>query len=167
MPIPLNEVVLGSLLASCILHGKLQLGKHLLQELIQIDPCNTDYHVLQSNMYTLAGRHDNADFLCQVLQKWGIKKVPGISSIHVNAQVHQFTLRDKSHPQTQEIYSMLDVMIQQLRFAGYVPNTASQAFSVSENQINDADEQEEKEHVLFSHSEKLAISFGLISTKPK
>ncbi|XP_043700411.1 pentatricopeptide repeat-containing protein At5g15340, mitochondrial [Telopea speciosissima] len=166
MPIPPNEVVLGSLLASCSLHGKLQLGEHLLQELIQIDPCNADYHVLLSNMYTLAGRRDNADFLRQVLKKRGIRKVPGISSIHVNAQVHQFTSGDKSHPRTQEIYSMLDVMIQRLRLAGYVPNTASQTFSVSDSQINDADEQEEKEQALFSHSEKLAISFGLISTKP-
>ncbi|KAJ4961491.1 hypothetical protein NE237_021401 [Protea cynaroides] len=166
MPIPPNEVVLGSLLASCSLHGKLQLGEHLLQELIQIDPFNVDYHVLLSNMYTMAGRCNKADFLRQVLKKRGIRKVPGISSIHVNGQVHQFSAGDKLHPQTQEIYVMLDAMIRQLRLAGYVPNTGSQTFSVSKSQINNADEQEEKEQALFSHSEKLAISFGLISTRP-
>ncbi|XP_042504215.1 pentatricopeptide repeat-containing protein At5g15340, mitochondrial [Macadamia integrifolia] len=166
MPIPPNEVVLGSLLASCSLHGKLQLGEHLLKELIQIDPFNVDYHVLLSNMYTLAGRCDKADFLRQVFKKRGIRKVPGISSIHVNGQVHQFSSGDKSHPRTQEIYAMLDVMILKLRLAGYVPDTASQTFSVSASQINDADEQEEKEQALFSHSEKLAIAFALISTKP-
>ncbi|PRQ53496.1 putative pentatricopeptide [Rosa chinensis] len=50
MPMPPNEVVLGSLIGSCIVHGKLQLGECILQDLVQIDPQNTEYHVLLSNM---------------------------------------------------------------------------------------------------------------------
>ncbi|KAF5187438.1 Pentatricopeptide repeat-containing protein [Thalictrum thalictroides] len=111
MPIPPNEFVLGSLLAACGLHGKLPLGEHILQELIQIDPLNTEYHVLLSNMYTLAGRQKEADSLRQVLKSRGITKVPGMSSIHVDGQVHHFSSGDKSHPRTQDVYFMLDEMI--------------------------------------------------------
>ncbi|KAF8364700.1 hypothetical protein HHK36_033322 [Tetracentron sinense] len=166
MPILPNEVLLGSLLASCSLHGKLQLGESLLQELVQINPLNTEYHFLMSNMYALAGKRDEADSLRLVLKKRGVRKAPGSSCIHVGGQVHQFSAGDKSHPRTQEVYFMLDEMIRRLRLAGYVPNTASQVFSVSESGSHNADEREEEEQLLFSHSEKLALSFGLISTRP-
>ncbi|KAK9107983.1 hypothetical protein Syun_023994 [Stephania yunnanensis] len=166
MPIPPNEVVIGSVLAACALHGKFQLGEHMLQELAQLDPLNTEYHMLLSNMYSLAGKVDEARSFRRVLKSRGIRKLPGMSSIRVNGQVHRFTSGDKSHFRTQDVYIKLDEIIRRLRSAGYVPNVASQIFSVSEGGIDDAKEVEEKEQMLFSHSEKLAIAFGLISTGP-
>lgn len=166
MPMPPNEVVLGSLLGSCSLHGKLQLGERILQELVRMDQHNTDCHILLSNMYALAGKQDKANSLRQVLKSKGIRKVPGMSSIHVGGQLHQFSAGDKSHPRTQEIYRMLDDMIRRLRLAGYVPNTTSQVFCGCDGREDNKEEMEEKEQALFSHSEKLAVCFGLLSTKP-
>ncbi|XP_050380463.1 pentatricopeptide repeat-containing protein At5g15340, mitochondrial [Argentina anserina] len=166
MPMPPNEVVLGSLIGSCSVHGKLQLGERILQDLLQIDPHNTEYHVLLSNMYALGGKQDRANFLRQGLKNRGIRKMPGMSSVYVSGQVHQFSAGDKSHPQTAEIYSKLDEMIQKLRVAGYVPNTACQVFSGFDNRYeSDAEKLEEIEQALFCHSEKLAVCFGLISTR--
>ncbi|CAA3017422.1 pentatricopeptide repeat-containing At5g15340, mitochondrial [Olea europaea subsp. europaea] len=162
MPMSPNEVVLGSLLGSCGVHRKLQLGERLMQELVQIYPQNTEYHVLLSNMYAHSGKLETADSIRKVLKTQGIRKVPGISSMHIGGQVHHFSSGDKSHPQTDKIYSELDEMIRKLRLAGYIPNTASQIFSGGEV---DTDGEEEKERALFSHSEKLAVSFGLISTQ--
>ena len=158
--------VLGFLLGSCRIHGKFQVGERLLQELVQLDPQNTEYHILLSNMYALAGKRNRANSLRQVLKKRGVRKVPGMSSIHVGSQVHRFSAGDKSHPQTREIYSMLDEMIRRLRLAGYAPNTASQFFSGCDCLEDDAVEEEEKELAVISHSEKLAICFGFISTRP-
>lgn len=166
MPMPPNEVVVGSLLGSCSVHGKLQLGERVLQRLLQIDPQNTEYHILLSNMYSLAGKRDKAHFLRQILKDRGIRKVPGMSSIHVDGQVHQFCAGDKSHPRTTQIYTMLIEMITRLRLAGYAPNTASQVFSGCDNREGNMDVLEEIEQALFSHSEKLAVCFGLISTRP-
>ncbi|KDP27181.1 hypothetical protein JCGZ_19880 [Jatropha curcas] len=163
MPMPPNEVVLGSLLGSCNVHGKLQLGEQILQELIQFDPQNTEYHILLSNMYALAGKQDKANSLRYVLSSKGIKKVPGMSSIHVDGQVHQFSSGDKLHPRTLEIYLALEDMIQRLKLAGYVPDTTCQVFSGCDGREGNT---EEKEQALFSHSEKLAMCFGLISTRP-
>ena len=165
MPMPPNEVVLGALLGSCSIHRKLQLGERVLKELVQLDPQNTQYHILLSNMYALEGKRDKANSIRHVLKQKGIRKVPGISSIYVDGQVHQFCAGDKSRRLTTEVYTMLDEMIRRLRLAGYVPNTASQAFSGCDTRKNNADELEELEHALFSHSEKLAVCFGLISTK--
>lgn len=165
MTIPPNEVVLGSLLGSCSVHKNLELGECLIKELVQMYPDNTEYHVLLSNMYSLAGKNDEANYIRVVLRSRGVKKVPGISSIYVGGQIHCFSAGDKLHPQSQEIYMMLDEMIQKIRLAGYAPDTTCQKFSGS----NDGDYygygQEEKEQALFSHSEKLAVCFGLISTQ--
>ncbi|KAG6719680.1 hypothetical protein I3842_03G018800 [Carya illinoinensis] len=167
MPMPPNEVVMGSVLGSCSVHGKLQVGERFLLELLQMDPQNTEYHILLSNMYALAGKRDKANYLRQILKNRGIKKVPGMSSIHVGGQVHRFSAGDKSHPQTTEIYITLDEMIRRLKLAGYAPNAASQVFSGCDNREGNMDhEQEEIEQALFSHSEKLAVCFGLISTRP-
>ncbi|MCL7030641.1 hypothetical protein MKW94_006192 [Papaver nudicaule] len=67
-----------------------------------------------------------------------IKKPPGCSLIEVDGVVHEFFKGDRLHPRSSEIYKMLEDMISRLKIAGYVPNK----------------------------SEKLAISFGLISTSP-
>lgn len=160
MPVPPNEFVLGSLLGSCYTHAKLQLGERIMQVLVQMDPLNTEYHILLSNMYALFGKVDKANSLRQVLKKRGIKKVPGMSSIYVDGRLHQFSAGDKLHPKTARIYIMLDDMICRLRLAGYVPNTSSQVLFGDDC----TEALEEVEQVLFTHSEKLALSFGLIST---
>lgn len=149
MPMLPNEVVLGSLLGSCSIHRKLQLGELVMQELIQIHPHNTEYHILLSNMYTQAGNDAKADSVRQVLKNKGLRKVPGMSSIHVGGQVHHFIAGDKSHPRTEELYVNLYDMIRRLRLSGYIPQA----------------ETEEQEQALFEHSEKLALSFALISAK--
>ncbi|KAH0637385.1 hypothetical protein KY289_038076 [Solanum tuberosum] len=136
-----------------------------MKELVQMYPENTEYHVLLSNMYSLAGKNDKANSVRVVLRSRGVRKVPGISSIYVGGQIHCFSAGDKLHPQSQEMYMMLDEMIRQIRLAGYAPDTTCQKFSGS----NDGDYygygQEEKEQALFSHSENLAVCFGLISTQ--
>ncbi|CAN4097560.1 unnamed protein product [Withania somnifera] len=165
MTIPPNEVVLGSLLGSCSVHKNLKLGERLMKELVQMYPDNTEYHVLLSNMYSLAGKNVVANSIRVVLRSRGVSKVPGMSSIYVGGQIHCFSAGDKLHPQSQEIYVMLDEMIRKIRLTGYAPDTACQKFSGSDDGEYYGHVQEEKEQALFSHSEKLAVCFGLISTR--
>ncbi|XP_058722708.1 pentatricopeptide repeat-containing protein At5g15340, mitochondrial [Vicia villosa] len=165
MPIPPNEVVLGSLLGSCFAHGKLQLGEKIMRELVEMNPLNTEYHILLSNMYASSGKVDKANSLRQVLKKRGIRKMPGMSSIYVDGKLHQFIAGDKSHTKTSEIYMKLDEMICKLRSGGYIPNTSCQVLFGCSNRDDYSEEAlEEVEQVLFTHSEKLALCFGLMST---
>ena len=87
----------------------------------------------------------------------GIKKTPGCSLIEMNGIVHEFVAGDHSHPQSEEIYSKLDEMIEDLKISRYLPNNLEVSLNIGE---------EEKENVLNRHSEKLAIAFGLISSEP-
>ncbi|GAB4832118.1 hypothetical protein Ancab_040256 [Ancistrocladus abbreviatus] len=163
MPISPNEVVLGSLLGSCSKYGRLDFAEKLLEDLVERDPNNTECHILLSNMYAMQGKQDKSNNIRLVLREKSVRKVPGMSSIHVGGQVHRFSAGDKSHPCAAQIYSKLDEVIQKLRLVGYVPNMASQIFSANNGHCN-VEDLEEKEQALFSHSEKLAVCFGLIAT---
>ncbi|KAL3624011.1 hypothetical protein CASFOL_032827 [Castilleja foliolosa] len=164
MPMRPNEVVLGSLLGACNAHKQHEIRDRVVQDLARMYPNNTDHHILLSNMYALSGKPDKASSLRHDLRDRGIRKVPGISTMYINGQVHRFSAGDKSHPQINEIYHMLDEMILKLKTSGYVPDFTSQILSGSMD--DDMNVQEEKERALLSHSEKLAVCFGLISTKP-
>ncbi|KAL8475734.1 hypothetical protein ACS0TY_028409 [Phlomoides rotata] len=164
MPMRPNEVILGSLLGACRVYRRPEVGAHLRRDLFQMHPANTDHHVLLSNIYASSGFPDEADSLRKDLKDRGIRKVPGVSTMYINGQIHQLCAGDKSHPQINEIYSMLDEMIRTLKLAGYVPDTASQILSDG-RWDDDVNEEEEKERALVCHSEKLAVCFGLISTK--
>lgn len=168
MPVPPNEVVLGSLLASCGLHGrKLELGRRLMEEHSNSNSSSSasEYQVLLSNMYASSGRHFEAHRLREAMRRKGIRKAPGISFIQVDGRVHRFSAGDKSHPQAREVYAMLDEVVRRLRSAGYVvPDVASQ---ISRVMMDDyLQNGEEREQALLLHSEKLAVCFGLISTRP-
>ncbi|KAA8536544.1 hypothetical protein F0562_029022 [Nyssa sinensis] len=56
-----------------------------------------------------------------------------------------------------QIYMLLEGLPEKIKAAGYVPDTSFVLHDVSE---------EEKENNLATHSEKLAIAFGLLSTSP-
>lgn len=166
MPVRPNVVVLGSLLASSSFHGKLKLGKKLLRELMEMNPNNRDYHVLLSNMCSTHGLHRDAEELRRQIKKSEEKKGPGMSYIEINGFVHRFSAGDKSHPQTPELYAKLDEIVCRLRSAGYHSNVMSQVSHSMGDHWEADEEREEREQALLSHSERLAVAFGLISTKP-
>lgn len=156
MQVPPNEVVLGSLLGSCSVHGKLEIAERIKRELFQMSPGNTEYQILMSNMYAAGGRSDIVDGLRGSMRNRGIRKIPGMSSIHVNDSVHRFSSGDRSHPRTKEIYLKLNEVIERIRSAGYIPDVSG---LVSPCDLED------KEQALCCHSEKLAVCFGLLETK--
>nr|GEV24765.1 hypothetical protein [Tanacetum cinerariifolium] len=87
----------------------------------------------------------------------GSKKIPGCTSIEVNGIVHEFLASDKTHPMSDKIYAMLEETNRLLDSYGHVPDTSLVLYNI-DNEL--------KECVVSQHSERLAIAFGLISTKP-
>jgi len=62
---------------------------------------------------------------------------------------------DQSHPETEQIYTKLGELRMMIKEAGYVADTT--------HSLHDIDE-EQKEHNLWNHSERIALAFGLINT---
>lgn len=152
-----DGAVWGSLLGACRIHRRVEMGEFVAKHVFELEPENAGAHVLLSNIYAGAGRWDDVARIRTRLNDMGIKKVPGSTSIEVDSVVHEFLVGDKVHPLSKEIYEMLREVDRLLDMAGFVPDTSEVLYDMDE---------EWKEGVLSHHSEKLAIAFGLISTKP-
>eukprot|EP01018_Ginkgo_biloba_P008647 Gb_28765 [translate_table: standard] len=157
MPIKPDARVWSSLLGACRIHNNIELGVNVAERLIELDPKNSTHYVLLSNIYAAAGRWDDMEKVRKMMKERGVKKIPGCSWIEVNNKMYPFLVGDRSHPQTQEIYAKLERLSGKMKEAGYVPDKNFVLHNV---------EEEQKEHILSYHSEKLAIAFGLINTPP-
>ncbi|RWR85382.1 Pentatricopeptide repeat [Cinnamomum micranthum f. kanehirae] len=153
MPIRPTVSVWGALLGACRVHGKPELGQIAAEKLFELDPHDSGNHVILSNMFAAAGRWEEATEVRKEMKEVGIKKGPGYSWINIKNQVHVFQAKDTSHNRNTEIQAMLAKLRRQMKAAGYVPDTNFALFDL---------EEEEKETEVFSHSEKLALAFGLI-----
>ncbi|XVF00502.1 hypothetical protein REPUB_Repub04eG0006600 [Reevesia pubescens] len=150
-----NAVIWRTLLGACTMHGHLTLGEYARTRVLQLEPgCSGDY-VLLSNLYASEQRWSDAHMLRRKMLREGVKKVPGYSLVELGNHVHEFLMGDRSHPQSEEIYSMLAEITRRLKLEGYTPHT--------ENVLADIEE-EEKENALSYHSEKIAVAFMLLKT---
>ncbi|CAN0900899.1 Pentatricopeptide repeat-containing protein At1g08070, chloroplastic [Linum grandiflorum] len=152
-----DGAIWGSLLGACRIHGRVELAELAAKHVFQLEPENTGAYVLLSNIYAGAGRWDDVAKIRTKINDEGMKKVPGSSCIEVDSVVHEFLVCDKTHSQSEEIYKMVDEIDSRLEKSGFVPDTSEVLYDMDEDW---------KEEGLSHHSEKLAIAFGLISTKP-
>eukprot|EP01018_Ginkgo_biloba_P037430 Gb_29872 [translate_table: standard] len=157
MPLEPDAGVWGALLSACRIHRNIELGEHVAEQLFELEPENAGYYVLLSNIYAAAERWDDVAKVRTMMKDRGVKKTPGCSLVEVNNRVHAFLVGDETHPQSEKIYALLKTLSGQMEEAGYIPSTNFALHDV---------EEEVKEHMLCTHSEKLAIAFGLINTSP-
>ncbi|XAR50652.1 hypothetical protein NMG60_11005030 [Bertholletia excelsa] len=147
----------GALLNSCKIHGNVELGELALEKLIELEPDDAGNYVILSNIYAQAGRWEGVAKLRKLMTDRGLKKSTACSWIEVKNKVHAFLSGDTSHSLSDEIYAELERLEGLMAEAGYVPNTKPVFHDV---------EDDEKTRMVLSHSERLAIAFGLISTPP-
>lgn len=157
MPIEPDPGVWGALLGACAIHQNIGLGQHVADLLFALTPDIGSYPILLSNMYAAAGRWRSVEKVRQKMRKKGVRKVAAYSSVEFNGQIHILYGGDRWHPQAMIIHRKLDKLIKHMKSMGYSPMTCSV--------LHDVD-MEEKEASLGTHSEKLAIAFGLINVRP-
>lgn len=145
-----------ALLGACRIHSNIEIGEIASEKLLEMDPDNPGNYVLVSNLYAAAERWDDVEKVRMKMKVRGLKKDPACSWIEVGNKVHNFISRDRSHPNSDEIYEKLSQITDKLkRDGGYDPETKHVLHNV---------EEEEKVKMLYSHSERLAIAYGLLVT---
>lgn len=157
MPIKPNAAIWGALLNVCKKHANVKLGKVIGKKLMEVDPGHGGRYIHAASIFAASGEWDEAVRIRRMMKEKGIRKFSGCSSIIINGSVHEFSASDCKHPQLKEIHQMWHQIVEKLELEGYRPEV--------ENLLLDL-EDEEKEVAIHQHSEKLAIAFGLISTKP-
>ncbi|PHU06288.1 putative pentatricopeptide repeat-containing protein [Capsicum chinense] len=157
MPMKANAVIWGALLSGCRLHRDTKLAEHVLKQLIQLEPWNSGNYVLLSNIYASNNKWDDSERVRSSLNEAQMQKIPAYSWIEIDGVVHEFLVGDTYHSISEKIYAKLSELSKELREAGYVPRTEYVLFDI---------EEEEKEQFVGCHSEKLALAFGLLRTRP-
>ncbi|GFZ19005.1 pentatricopeptide repeat (PPR) superfamily protein [Actinidia rufa] len=69
------------------------------------------------------GMWDEVSKLRKMMRCSGLKKEPGCSWVEVKSELHMFLVGDKAHPRCEEIYENLDLLIIDMKWAGYVPDS--------------------------------------------
>lgn len=156
MPIEPGISVFGALLGACKIHKNINLGEKAANRLFELGPNDGGYHVLLANIYSAASMWDKVAEVQSKMDKAGIHKTPGWSLVELGNEFHTFYSGSTVHPHSKEIYDYLYSLIKKIKSVGYVPDASS---------IHDV-EADVQEKLLISHSEKLAVAFGLLNTKP-
>ncbi|XP_071725456.1 pentatricopeptide repeat-containing protein At4g14820-like [Rutidosis leptorrhynchoides] len=153
MPMSPNVVIWGSLMAACRIYNEVELGEYAAKRVLELDPYHDGAHIFLSNIYAKEKRWENVGKMRKTMQEKGVIKQRGCSKIELDGEIHEFLTADKTHVQVDEIYSKLDEVVSDLEVAGYVPNMCSVLVDLDD---------EEKTKALLWHSEKLALSYGLL-----
>lgn len=156
MQVPPNVIVWGALLGGCRIYQDIIRGERVVQRILELDPDHSGSYVYLANVYASIGRLEDAANCRSRMREKQVVKTPGCSWIEVDNMVYEFFMGDRSHPRSNEIYSMISSLSLRMRVAGYIPNTSL---------VTQCIDEEEKEDALSMHSEKLAVAFGLISTR--
>jgi len=158
LPIKPTPILWRTLLSSCSSHGNLELAKQVMNQILELDDSHGGDYVILSNLCARAGKWEDVDTLRKLMIHKGAVKIPGCSSIEVDNVVHEFFSGDGVHYVSTALHRALDELVKELKSVGYVPDTSLV--------VHPDMEDEEKEITLRYHSEKLAISFGLLNTPP-
>eukprot|EP00257_Ricinus_communis_P015797 XP_015573782.1 pentatricopeptide repeat-containing protein At4g21065-like [Ricinus communis] len=153
MPYKPNAVIWRTLLGACVNHNNIALAEKVKEKINHLDPCHDGDYVLLSNAYGEVGRYAEKAEVRTSMQEKRISKKPGYSVLTMDQETLEFVSGDSSHPESEEIRKILVCVIDSLRDEGYTPYTS--------NAFHDIEE-EEKEHSLSYHSEKLAVAFSLL-----
>ncbi|KZV29380.1 pentatricopeptide repeat-containing protein [Dorcoceras hygrometricum] len=119
MPFTPDAGIWGTLLGASRVHGNLQLAEMASEPLFNLEPQNSGYYMLLSNLHADFGKWERVHQIRHIMKERGVIKLPGYSWIEVNKSSHMFAAADKSHPQSCEIYLLLKNLLIELQDEGY------------------------------------------------
>ncbi|CAH9097839.1 unnamed protein product [Cuscuta epithymum] len=157
MPIKPDVTIWGALLSACRSSRDTKTAERALHNLSHLNSDDPGYHVLASNVYATLGNWDKVKKIRKSIKSRGMKKEPGSSWVEINNKVYVFIAGDRLFEQYAEVKNLLWILYGLMAKEGYVADLHSV--------LHDVDD-DEKVEVLCGHSERIAIAFGLINTKP-
>ncbi|KFK44541.1 hypothetical protein AALP_AA1G270100 [Arabis alpina] len=158
LPFEPTAQIWEALLSGCRVYGNMELGIIAAEKLFDLIPEHDGTYMLLSNMYSATGQWDEAARVRTLMRHRGVKKEVACSWIEVETQVHTFLVDDTSHPEADAVYNYLQKLGKEMKRLGYVPDTSFV--------LHDVEYDCHKEDMLATHSEKIAVAFGLMKLPP-
>uniref|UniRef100_A0A2P2K6R6 Uncharacterized protein MANES_05G024400 n=1 Tax=Rhizophora mucronata TaxID=61149 RepID=A0A2P2K6R6_RHIMU len=156
MPLAPDASIWGALLASCCLHRHMEFAEIAAKELFQLEPHNSANYVLMMNLYAVSDRWVDIEHIRDLMAAKGVKNGQVWSWVQIDNTVHVFSAEKKPNKDDGEVYFELFQLVSEMKKLGYVPDVNCVYQNVDEL---------EKEKALLSHTEKLAMTYGLIRTR--
>lgn len=109
-------------LSACCNHGQAQMAEAAAERLFQIEnertissdsvvlENNSGVYVLLSKLYAAGGKGSDARRMRETMKRKGANKAPGCSSVEIDGVVNEFVAGEETHPEMEEIHSVLKKM---------------------------------------------------------
>ncbi|CAJ1907165.1 unnamed protein product [Sphenostylis stenocarpa] len=108
MPIQPCEAAWGALLSACRKYGNVELANLSASNLLSSDPEDSGVYVLLANICAKERKWGDVRRVRSLMRDKGVKKIPGRSLVEIDGEFKEFLVADESHPQSEEIYRVLD-----------------------------------------------------------
>lgn len=111
MPFDPTPIFWRTLLNGCRIYGNLDLGIYVADQILKLEPYNSSACLMVIDMYALAGKwKEVADMRRHMQRERDTRKELGSSLIDIKGKIHLFTTGDDSHPETDHIYTIIDLL---------------------------------------------------------
>ncbi|VVB18336.1 unnamed protein product [Arabis nemorensis] len=111
MPWKKDDVVWTTLLKACKDKGDIERGSRAAERILELDPTSDTALVTLANTYSSMGKWKEAAIVRKNMNSKGVIKEPGWSSILIKDGVSAFVSGDRRHPQSEDIYSILELLV--------------------------------------------------------
>ncbi|CAN6452102.1 unnamed protein product [Victoria cruziana] len=118
MPMLPHAGIWGSLLSACRLHGQVELAEIAAERLFELEPNSSGSYILLSNTYAASHRWRSVSQVRAKIRGSRVRKTPGCSWIEIDSSIHQFVMADRSHPESNTIKLMLDLLLHEMKLFG-------------------------------------------------
>lgn len=156
MPLKPDATVWGAFLSSCKIRRDLELAEIAWKRLQVLEPHNSANYMIMINLYSNLNRWEDVEHVRNSMRNHRVRVQDLWSWIQIVQTVHVFFAEGIAHPDEGEIYFEMYKLVSEMKKSGYVPDTSCINQDISES---------EKEKLLMGHTEKLAITYGLIKKK--
>ncbi|XAR48903.1 hypothetical protein NMG60_11031885 [Bertholletia excelsa] len=113
-----DAAILGALLAACRIHHNAKLAEVVMKNIIELGAVTSGNYVTLANIYSDFGELEGASNVRKLMREKGIRKNPGCSWIEVDNRVHVFTVDDTNHPESKDIYGILEGITKKIQDTG-------------------------------------------------
>ncbi|KAK6152428.1 hypothetical protein DH2020_015063 [Rehmannia glutinosa] len=100
MPIEPTAQVWGALLSGASDSGDVELAEFVCDHLFELEPGNPSNYIVMANLYSKAGRWEEAERVREILENSGFKKVAGSSRIETSGGFQSFLGGDATNERT-------------------------------------------------------------------
>ncbi|KAJ8625470.1 hypothetical protein MRB53_034000 [Persea americana] len=120
MPQEPNASIWGVLLGSCWSHGDMKFAEIVAERMMVLEPCTYLPYSVLVRIYAIRGRWESVTRVRRLMKERGVKRVTGCSWIGIKNLVVAFKANQILYCGGEAIYSMLRLLVWEMKDAGYV-----------------------------------------------